>query len=91
MKGDSKVMDNEGICHISTETERSVYAAFEFPAYKKSLVVGISSRGNQHTAPLMLFRCWGDWAYCKHLAEMERLRHAERTGRTVNLTIRLLK
>lgn len=68
-----------------------MYAAFEVPAYKKSLVVGSSSRGSQHTAPPMLFRCWGDWAYCKRPGRNEEMKRgrAERTGRTVNLTIRL--
>lgn len=74
------MLDNEGICHISAGTERSVSTAFEFPAYKKSLVVGISSRGNQHTAP----RCYSDVGVTGHiinsLAEMKRLREDMQRG-----------
>lgn len=74
------MLDNEGICHISAGTERSVYAAFEVPAYKKSLVVGSSSRGSQHTAP----RCYSDVGVTGHivngLAEMKRSREDVQRG-----------
>lgn len=59
VKGDSKVLDNKRICHINAETERSMYATYEFPAYKKSMVVGITVAEATNTLPPDAIRMLG--------------------------------